>query len=203
VRTQIASDLHDDIGAGLAQIAITSEIARRSTSGEPHETLREIAEVARSTRASMSDIVWAVDPRHDTVGDVVARMRQFANDAFGQGSTTSVVMTTPLAAEVASFALAPDRKRNLFLFFKEALANVARHARAERVEIAIDVDTARVRVEIRDDGVGFERNGHHAGNGLANLERRARELGGRLEIESAVGSGTRIALDAPLAGGRW
>jgi signal transduction histidine kinase/streptogramin lyase len=200
VRTQIATDLHDDIGAGLAQIAISSEIARRSTSGEAQETLREIAEVARSTRASMSDIVWAVDPRHDTVGDVVSRMRQFANEVFSPGATTSIVMTTPLAPEVAHLALAPDRKRNLFLFFKEALANVARHARAERVEIEIDVDPARIRLSIRDDGIGFDRNGRAAGNGLANLERRARELGGELVIDSAVGRGTRIALDAPLAG---
>jgi signal transduction histidine kinase len=199
VRTQIASDLHDDIGAGLAQIAISSEIARRSSSEAAREALAEIAEMARGTRASMSDIVWAVDPRHDTLADVVSRMRQFANDVLA-GGTTITAMNCPDETEVARVVLAPDRKRNLFLFFKEALTNVARHARAGHVEIELEVGPGRLRLTIRDDGVGFDTSARAAGNGLANLERRARELGGELTLESAAGRGTRIVLDAPIKG---
>jgi signal transduction histidine kinase/streptogramin lyase len=200
VRTQIARDLHDDIGAGLAQIAISSEIARRSTSGEANETLREIAEVARGTRASMSDIVWAVDPRHDTLADVVTRMRQFANDLLMQ-ATTSVAIDVPDDETIRGVVFAADRRRNLFLFFKEALTNVARHARAERVGIQLAVRDGRLNLVIEDDGVGFEHGTRPGGNGLANLERRARDLGGALTIDSRPGRGTRIVLDAPIRSG--
>ncbi|MFN0006721.1 MAG: two-component regulator propeller domain-containing protein [Planctomycetota bacterium] len=199
MRTQIASDLHDDIGARLAQIAISSEIARRTTSVAARGALAEIAEMARGARASMSDIVWAVDPRHDTIAGVVARMRQFANDLFARGTTT-MAMDVPVDAEIQGVVVAPDRKRNLLLFFKEALTNVARHARAGRVDIELEVGAGRLRLAIRDDGVGFDKDARAMGNGLANLERRARELGGELEIESASGQGTRILLEAPIKG---
>ncbi len=197
VRTQIASDLHDDIGAGLAQIAISLELARRSASAQASAALLEIAEVARGTRASMSDIVWAIDPRHDTLADVAARMRRFANDVLA-ASDAAVVMNVPDEAKLVDVAVTPDRKRNLFLFFKEALTNVARHARAQNVEIELEARAGRLRLAVRDDGVGFEASAPPVGNGLGNLARRARELGGEFALESAVGRGTTVVLHAPL-----
>jgi signal transduction histidine kinase/ligand-binding sensor domain-containing protein len=201
VRTQIASDLHDDIGAGLAQIAISIELARRSAGAQASDALLEIAEVARGARASMSDIVWAVDPRHDTLADAAARMRRFANDVLA-ASDAAVTMNVPDEADLGEVAIAPDRRRNLFLFFKEALTNVARHARAQHVEIELEVRAGRLRLAVRDDGVGFDAATTPVGNGLGNLARRARELGGEFALDSVVGRGTKIVLHAPLRASR-
>lgn len=197
VRTQIASDLHDDIGAGLAQIAISSEYARRAPANEAHEVLGEVAQTARDLRSSMSDLVWAVDPRNDTLADLAGRMRQFASDAIS-GAGQVLDFRAPDERELTQVRMSPDRRRNLFLSFKEATANVARHARAAHVRIELDLGPGRVRLVIQDDGRGFDASAPNAGRGLRNLRRRAAELCGELTIESAPGAGTRIVLDAPL-----
>ena len=197
VRTQIASDLHDDIGAGLAQIAISSELARSTPPNEARDVMAEVAELARGLRGSMSDLVWAVDPRHDTLADVGGRLQHFASDVIA-GAGQSVEFKAPEEHELGSFLVAPDFRRNLFLLFKESVTNIARHARASRVQIDLVVDGRRLRLSIQDDGCGFDPQAQCTGQGLRNLRRRARELKAELSIDSKPGRGTRIVLDTPL-----
>src|SRR5207302_4526624 len=78
VRTQLATDLHDDLGAGLAEIAILSEVAKRQERPRSMELLDGIADRARSLRGAMADIIWTVDPREYRVADLVQRLRQTA-----------------------------------------------------------------------------------------------------------------------------
>jgi signal transduction histidine kinase len=116
LRTQIATDLHDDLGAGLAQVAILSEVAKRAHGAEARGVLDDVGELARTMRSSMSDLVWSVDPRKDTLGDVVRRMRQFANDVLS-GDGQVLDFRSPDDPAIERIELAPDRRRNLFLLF--------------------------------------------------------------------------------------
>jgi signal transduction histidine kinase/streptogramin lyase len=202
MRTGIASDLHDDLGAGLASIAISSELARRAPQGEAQAVMGEVAELARDLRGSMSELVWAIDPRNDSLAEATLGMRHFASDLLA-GDGTALAFRAPDETELARRPIAPDRRRQLALWFKEAVVNVARHAGASRVEIELVLEPAGLALSIRDDGRGFDPAAQHAGQGLHNLRRRARELGGSVAIESAPGKGCCVRLDVPLQRSRW
>ncbi|NOT30485.1 MAG: hypothetical protein HOP15_08570, partial [Planctomycetes bacterium] len=201
IRTQIATDLHDEVGAGLAQIAVLTEVARRVGAETSSARLGEVAELARATRSSMADLVWAIDPRRDTLRDLLQRLHGVTANLFG-GAGLELVLRMPSEAELDGLALAPDRRRHLLLFFKEAAQNVARHARATRVEIELVVTSgrtgSRLRLTLQDDGRGFDPSVRTEGQGLASLRRRAQALGGELVLESAPGRGTRVELDVLL-----
>jgi len=215
VRRQIATDLHDDVGSGLSQIAILSEVAKREAGGESRGAeslsgaaraaaisarLDEVAELARSMREAMSDIVWAIDPRQDRVVDLVRRMQQVAYGLFASDGCT-VEFSAPDDAVIARLAIPPDRKRHIFLVFKEAATNAARHAGATRVRVGVSIADGMLLLEVEDDGRGFEvaSAGTTAGHGLASLHTRAAALAAHLAIDSAPGRGTRVALRVPLA----
>jgi signal transduction histidine kinase len=136
IRRQIATDIHDDMGAGLSQIAILSEVAKREAAVPSRAHLDEVASLARSMRDSMGDIVWAVDPRRDRASDLVQRMRQVAFNLF-EAEGVKVELNAPPQAAMESIDLAPDRRRHLLMMFKEAVSNVARHARAREVRIEV------------------------------------------------------------------
>lgn len=197
IRNQIASDLHDEVGSSLAQIAVLSEVARRDRVGQDGERLRQVADLARSTRASMADLVWAIDPQRDTLQDLLQRLRTVTANLLGSEGI-ELVLEVPNENELDGLPLAPDKRRQLLFFFKEAVHNVARHAGAARVEIKLELEKGRLRLAVRDDGRGFDPRAQAAGQGIANLRRRAHELGGELVIESRAGGGTRIELVVPI-----
>lgn len=204
VRARIAADLHDDIGSSLTRIAILSEVVRRKIpAGEADVLLGEIAETARSLVGSMSDAVWSIDPRQDDLRNVVARMRTFATDVLdGKGIAWSLD-----APEDPRERLEPETRRELFLVFKEAVTNLARHSGATRARLGLEIRGDRVSLEVADDGKGFEATpardltaSLERGRGLLNMQVRALRRGGRLTVTSSPGSGARLVLDLPLVG---
>lgn len=194
VRRQIASDLHDDLGSGLAQIAVLAEVARRDRGAAREGIMADVAEIARGLRASVGDIVWAVDPRHDHLADAVSRMRELAVSML-EPQGVSIAFDAEIQEEAY---LAPDRRRHLLLLFKEAVTNIARHASARNVTIDVRTRSGRLVLAIADDGRGFDVATATRGNGLDNLRSRARGLGGGIRIDSAPGRGTRIEAECPL-----
>jgi len=196
LRNQIATDLHDDIGAGLAQVAILSEVARRQTPSAASQ-FADIATLARTMRDSMSDIVWAIDPKKDRVTHLAERMRQFAVNTLASDGTR-VDFQAPHDSALESVALAPDRRRHLLLILKEAVTNVARHAGASQVTIALGVADSTIHLNVEDDGRGFDPSTVREGHGLGNLRSRSRDLGGDLQIHSAPGRGTRLVVQIPI-----
>lgn len=201
VRTRIASDLHDDIGASLTRISMLSEVARRQNGGSDSNTahrLTQIAEDARGVIDSMSDIVWAIDPRRDDLASVFERVRSFASDTLG---TSGVHWHLTAAPQLERHHLTPEQRRALYLIFKEAVSNIARHADCRNASCEITVERQELVAVVEDDGRGLpveqQENGR-GGRGLLNMRARAAELGGRLEIESRPGNGTRLRLRLPL-----
>jgi signal transduction histidine kinase len=197
IRRQIATDLHDEVGSSLAQIAVLSEVARRAGPAEAGEHLQQVAELARATRGSLADLVWAIDPLRDTLQDLLQRLRMVtANLLAADGIELALAM--PKEDELERLLLPPDKRRQLLYFFKEVVHNVARHSAATRVEIELALEPGRLRLAVRDDGRGFDPALPVTGQGLANLRRRAEALGGRLTLESRPGGGTRVELAVPL-----
>jgi signal transduction histidine kinase len=206
VRTRIATDLHDDIGASLSRMAILSEVVKQQTGGNGNQAsalLTEIADSARGLVDSMGDIVWSIDPRRDDLQSVVRRIRQFASDVLEAKGIEWELRVPP---EVESLKLDPEERQHLFLIFKEGINNVARHANGTKsVSLSINVAGRELTGEINDDGCGFTpkqpeeaRSQGRGGNGLPNMRSRAEQLGGRLEIVSSAGAGTRLTLKVPV-----
>ena len=192
LRTRIAVDLHDDIGANLSQIAILSEVARR----DPERgSLEVIPAIARETVEDMSDIVWAINPRHDRMDALLHRMRRYADDTLGgvgielsfESGNLPADLTTPIEA-----------RRPLYLVFKEAVNNAARHSGAKHVTIRMEVDRAMLRMTIEDDGRGFDPGAEHEGEGVNSIGRRMRALGGTAEWTSLPGQGARLVAALPI-----
>lgn len=197
-RAQLAMDLHDEVGSGLAEIAISCEVARRvaGINGLEHR-LAGIADRCRDLRGGMSDVVWAIDPRKDRVSDLLVRIRETAEQLVEPAGSHLEFRATD-TSEAASLALAPECKRHILLAVKEALANAARHSGAALVELIVDVDSDRLRVTVRDDGRGFDPAVPPKGNGRRNMAKRSAELRGTFCVDSAPGRGTTVEIAIPL-----
>jgi signal transduction histidine kinase/ligand-binding sensor domain-containing protein len=197
LRTRIATDLHDDIGSTLSQIALLSEVAqRRPAAEEREERLADIANLSRELVDSMSDIVWAIDPEQDRLGDLSHRMRRFASDLFSHNGSR-VRLDVP--GEDQNPHIGADIRRQVFLIFKESLHNTARHAGCTEVHLKLGLADGWLELSIADNGRGFDLRHAGHGHGLASMRRRAAHLGGSLVVESAPGHGTTVHLRAPLA----
>ncbi|MBI3949884.1 MAG: ATP-binding protein [Acidobacteria bacterium] len=205
VRTRIATDLHDDIGSSLSQVAILSEVVKQHpTVTQPKlvQMLTQIAEMARNLVDGMSDIVWSIDPRRDDLNNLSQRIGQFAFDVLDVKGISWELQSPPVAEPVK---LTPEQRRHIYLIFKEAVNNIVRHANATAVLLTLNVSGRQLLAEISDNGRGFESgrlptgsDRNRGGHGLRNMRARADQLGGQLRIDSAPGNGTRLTLMVPL-----
>jgi ligand-binding sensor domain-containing protein/signal transduction histidine kinase len=204
MRTRIAADLHDDIGASLSRVAIMSEVLKRQSGARGDGAARMLTEIAESARASvdsMSDIVWSIDPRRDNLNDVVLRVRQFASDVLEACGIKWEFQVSPEAEKVK---LDAEHRRHLLLIFKEAINNIVRHAGCNFVRLSISVESNQVKAEIHDDGQGFADQPEEAqtdgrgGHGLKNIRARTAELRGRCEIATSPSKGTHLTIEFPL-----
>jgi signal transduction histidine kinase len=200
IRTRIATDLHDDIGSNLSLIAMASEVANRRVpppDSQIAEWLSLIANTSRATVDSMSDIVWAVNPSKDRVSDLTQRMRRVADDIF---TTREIAFRFSAPDANEDQTLPAETRREVFMIFKEAVNNIARHSACARADVELDIAGDWLKLKLSDDGRGFDVTSASDGNGLASMRRRARNLGGILEIASRPSEGTTVILKAPLDG---
>ena len=196
LRTRIATDLHDDVGSTLSQIAILSEVVtRRTETDDQVQRLPDIAHLSRELVDSMSDIVWAIDPEQDRFGDLAHRMRRFAGDLL-TGGGVRLQFRVPEDAEDPQ--IGADIRRQIFLLFKESLNNAARHSGCTELQIDFSVGKSVLSLTVQDNGKGFAEGCISKGHGLSSMRRRAAQLGGSLDIDSAPGRGVTVRLRVPL-----
>jgi ligand-binding sensor domain-containing protein/signal transduction histidine kinase len=198
VRTRVAADLHDDLGASLSYISIQSEVASRQQNGasigSQSKALSEIATTARELVDSMSDIVWAIDPENDRLHDLAQRMRWFGGEVF-QARDIQFEFSGPAQREDTT--LRADLRREVFLVFKEAVNNIARHAGCRHVRAGLAIEGELLLLTLADDGRGFDADSAASGLGLKSMRQRARRLGGAIEIASRPQNGAAIILSVP------
>ena len=207
VRSRIATDLHDDIGASLTQIAILSQVAQTkggdngNGSGGP---LHKITEVSNELVGTMSDIVWSINPAKDHLSDLVQRMRRFASDIL---APIDIIAKFDLPEDSSAIVVDSNIRREVFLVFKEAINNIAKHSKATRVDVRLNINERMIELDVKDNGSGFDNvapsfedtfhSEGYSGNGIPSMRKRAVEMGGYLEIDSAKGKGTTVRLRMP------
>jgi signal transduction histidine kinase/ligand-binding sensor domain-containing protein len=196
-RTRIAKDIHDDLGANLTQIAYLGELANqdRGDSTLVGERIGKISAAARQSVKSLDEIVWAVNPRNDTLAHLLDYAGQFALDYL---RTVGIRCRLDFPTEVPDRELSTDLRHNLFLVIKETLHNIFKHANATEVWLRAVVDEQALEVVIEDNGRGFDTTPDNAfADGLRNMSQRMEEIGGSFRIQSQPGSGTKIFLRLP------
>jgi len=212
VRKRIAFDLHDDIGSSLTKIVLLSEAARQMVGEEGEEarrTLEAISAISNELVEAMSDIVWAINPQKDRLSDLSQRMRRFASDILTARQISLRFRTPDAEREVQ---LGANIRREVFLIFKEAINNMVKHSGCREVLLDLEVESEWLSLRMSDDGKGFDpamaravtgalSSQMRGGNGLASMRRRARELGGQLEVQTGAGRGTTLLLRLPVEQG--
>jgi len=190
LRLRIARDLHDDVGANLASLALIAEAMEKQPAfGDP----ADLKHIALQTIDALRDIVWFIDPARDRLGDLATRMRDTAPLLLtGIRYNFEAIIPNP------DLNLPPAFRRNVFPIFKEALHNTASHARASQVNISMDCRAGVLRLRVQDDGIGFEERKIIPGNGLRNLRRRAAEMRGTVRIQTVLGQGTTVEFETPF-----
>lgn len=208
-RARIAKDIHDDLGSSLTHISLLSQ----STRGGPEDaeaavaSLAQIHRTARDLTQAMGEVVWAVNPEHDSFDSLANYLSQYAQ-SFLKVAGIRCRIEMPMA--LPKQPLSAEVRHNLFLAFKEALNNVAKHAGASEVQIALIPGDAGFELLVADNGKGGasainapQPPGHQAaratpGNGLANMRNRMQEIGGGFELRSEPGQGTSITFRIKL-----
>jgi ligand-binding sensor domain-containing protein/signal transduction histidine kinase len=202
-RSRIAQDMHDSLGADLSRIAMLAEmVQRQGASGTiPQTQLERVSGLARSLVHGIGELVWATNPRNNSLDSLAAYIREYASELL---QSVGVHATFEFPETTSITSLSGETRRHLFLAVKEVLNNVAKHAAASEVIVRLAPSDADVSLTIRDNGKGFrlngapKTNGSHHGNGLRNLQDRLASIGGRADIRSEPGSGTTVQLRVPL-----
>ncbi len=192
VRERIAGDLHDEVGSNLGSIQMIADLAEGRAG--PSDELKRIQRIAAETVSAVRDIVWLLRPEGDHRIATVEHLRE----------TSSIMLETlewkfSANEEAWQVELPEEATRHLFLFFREALHNIIRHAGATKVEIRVEKTDGQFHLTITDDGVGIDPSRLERPATLRALRQRTEALGAELEVGSSPGNGTRLALTVPLA----
>ena len=209
-RTRIALDIHDDLGASLTRMTMLSHTALEESGQHPElsSTLGQLHQTAREITRTMDEIVWAVNPQHDSLESLTNYLGRFAQTFL---TTAGIRCRLNLPLDISPLPLNAEMRHNIFLAFKESLNNVVRHSRATEVTIEMQLHGTELHLLIQDNGSGFKvpeaftKNGDletatriSSGNGLLSIHRRMEDVGGHCHIESKAGAGTSIELLANL-----
>lgn len=200
IRTQIARDLHDNIGSTLGSIAYYSQMAQDlegSNPGQLHLLLNKIEESSHEAVDEMSDIVWAINPANTSFEKLALRMRNFASALF---ASRNIEFHFEAINIPPNLMLSTERRKNLFLIFKEAAFNAAKYSGCTRFRTSVRKGDNAISFDLHDNGKGFDltQTTSYNGNGIANMKHRAKEIGGEILISSGAGIGTRIQISLPL-----
>ncbi|MGD1089384.1 MAG: ATP-binding protein [Verrucomicrobiota bacterium] len=196
-RARIAQDLHDELGSGLTEITMLGALTRAST---PLKTLgshlEQMSDKARQMVAALDEIVWAMNPTHDSLASMVSYFSLYAERFLG---LANIAWRLERPFRTDDHAVDSRHRHQLFLAFKEALTNIVRHSGATEVHLNIQVEQGQISLTIADNGRGWDQVGQTEGmDGVANMRTRLEKLGGRFEIFSKTGEGTIVRFDLPL-----
>jgi signal transduction histidine kinase/ligand-binding sensor domain-containing protein len=206
-RTRIARDLHDEMGAKLCRISYLSEHARRGEMPrqELNDQIASISEVSREVLHSLDEIVWAVNPKNDSLEHLASYIGQYAEEYF---QMTGIHCELDIPSPLPAYPLSSQVRHHLFMAAHEALTNILKHSGATQTKISIAISETWFKINIADNGRGFDLAAVESqlqsptiipnGDGLTNMQRRLTDIGGQYRIESTPGNGTSITFVVPL-----
>jgi len=195
MRNQIARDLHDDIGSTLSSINIISQLALKDGKGEkstaPH--FQRIHDHSARVMENMSDIVWSIHPGNDSMEKVIVKMKEFCGEILEPKDIAYSFENVELLSGVS---LDIESRKNLFLIFKEIINNAAKYSQATQINIVFHKNHKGWRMDIADNGKGFDQLTAKKGNGLINIRKRAEAMNAAINLKTNPGEGTTIAMEA-------
>jgi signal transduction histidine kinase len=197
-RARIAQDLHDELGSGITEISMLVTVAG-SASGADTESGRQLEEIgdrARQMVTALDEIVWAMNPKHDSLMSLVSYSCLYADRLLKLANITCRLKG---AVDLPDRAVSSVNRHEFFLAFKEAITNVIRHSGATEVRLGVRLIDNRLRLSIADNGRGLATGAAaRNGNGLVNMQARLEKMGGRFAIASQPGRGTTVRFYIPL-----
>jgi len=204
-RTRIAKDIHDHLGANLTRISLLSQSAHGELENPKQAAaqLDRIYDTSRELTRSMDEIVWAVNPQHDTLDSLASYLGNFAQEYL---VPIHIRCRLDMPLHLPHWPITAEMRHNVFLAFKEVLHNVIKHSGANEVSVSLATDENGFHLAVRDNGNGFDPSALPSrpgrGNGLKNMRQRLEKIGGHCGIQSAPGTGTEInfRIPVPVAG---
>lgn len=202
IRNKIAQDLHDSVGSTLSSISVYSQVAKiqhaKGNNEQLSDVIQKIGITSTDMISEMNDIVWAINPRNDSMEKILQRMESFAKPLL---QTKNISLVFDYDRSLLHVNLSMEQRKNFYLIFKETVNNVVKYSEAKNLQVSIKVEHHAVHFIAKDDGVGFDAVQMKAlaarslsGNGLNNMKRRAKEMTGTCSIDSAPGKGTTVEL---------
>jgi signal transduction histidine kinase len=195
MRNTIARDLHDDIGSTLSSINIMSQIALQQNGNSGQQHLQKIANHSARMMENMSDIAWSINPKNDSLEQLVTKMKEFASEIL---EPKEIDYKFYMDSSLLNSKIDVEKRKNIFLIFKEAINNTAKYSCGSQVTISLFERHDNLHMTVGDNGKGFDSSLAKKGNGLRNMEDRAKTMKGDLKRISNPGSGTQIELEVPL-----
>lgn len=197
-RNRIARELHDDIGSSLSSISIFAEMALNDFGNNPENSrilLQRVKDKNQEVSDTVSDLIWAIYTKNDTMGSLMLRVKNVGYEVL---SAKGIEMKIADDFRLKDAALTIEQKKNLLLYFKEALNNIAKYSGAKLVRIESEWKNDQVHISVKDDGIGFDQDLVKKGNGLAGFQARANAIGGKFFLKTKPGEGTQLLLDFPF-----
>lgn len=194
MRTRIATDLHDDIGATLSSISMYSDVVKKQVKENmPHlePVLNKMGESSRDMVTGMSDIVWAINPDNDSGEKLLQRMENYATDMC---AVKNIQLHFTTDEKIKQVKLSLEEKKNIYLIYKEAVNNAVKYSEAKNLWVTIQY-ASKLSLQVKDDGCGFDKNTVKKGNGLNNFIQRSKEINAVFTLTSVEGGGTVIDLN--------
>jgi ligand-binding sensor domain-containing protein/two-component sensor histidine kinase len=195
LRNEISTNLHDDIGSTLSSISILSEVAAKEDEKKSKRMLGEINERTQLLMEKMDDIVWSISSRNDTVGNLFIRIQQFAASVL---EAKDIEYEVRVPERVKEMKLDMQRRQHIYLILKEAINNLIKYSACTSAHITAEYAEGLLKIEVADNGKGFDIKKAAYGNGLNNMKKRNDAIGGKLLIVSAPGNGTRVILSVEI-----
>jgi signal transduction histidine kinase/ligand-binding sensor domain-containing protein len=205
IRNKIAQDLHDNVGSTLSSISVYSQVAKiyneQERQGDLKQTLEKISDTSGEMISEMNDIVWAINPRHDSMETILQRMESFARPLL---ASKGIVFHFNVEPAIKQVNLEMTPRKNFYLIFKEAVNNALKYSQCKNLWVSISLKHHHIELSVKDDGAGFDMEKIElyasqslSGNGLRNMEMRAAEMKGTWKISSKPGEGTVVHLRFP------
>jgi nitrate/nitrite-specific signal transduction histidine kinase len=178
LRTKIASDLHDEIGSSLTKISINAGLLNyEQNKNEISKRLKNIENTSREVISSMSDIIWSIDARKDKLSELISRMKNTAFDILGD---KDIGIEFDINVPQKDIKLPLRFRENIFLIFKEAINNCAKHSNTDKVLVQFIINNNQIKLLISDNGIGMDEIDLNKGNGLQNMKMRAKAIKGEI-----------------------
>ena len=194
IRQRIAADLHDEVGANLSSITFLVGSLQKKIKGNNKDLsflLEKITDNSTESATLINDTIWALNPSFDTFEKLLERIKSFAS---GLLSSNDIAFTIENNLTDKQLDLSIEQRRNLYLIIKEAINNVAKHASANKVFLRINKEEKGIKINIEDNGKGFDAQKIYEGNGLENYKKRA--IGNEIDVKvvSKIDLGTSVEI---------